>query len=60
MVDYDNVGPSLQFIGAQFLMFLLSKLSRDFSLRRVSVLHDFQRATFPYCFRLESHGRVCS
>jgi len=32
MVDYDNMGPSLQLVRAQFLNFL-SKLSRDFKLR---------------------------
>jgi len=26
MVDYDNVGPSLQLFGARFLNFILSKL----------------------------------
>jgi len=46
MVDYNNVGPSLQFFGARFLNFLLSKLSRDFKLRGMSILQDFQRATF--------------
>jgi len=58
MVDYDNMGPNLQRVGALFLNFLLSKLSRDFKLRAMSILQDFQRAIFPYCLRLESHGRV--
>jgi len=31
----------------------------DFKLRRMSILQDFQRAIFPYCLRLESHGRLC-
>jgi len=59
MVDYNNVGPSLQFFGARFLNFLLSKLSRDFKLRGMSILQDFQRAIFLYCLRLESRGWVC-
>jgi len=59
MIDYDSMGPNVQLIGARFLNFLLSKLSRDFRLRRMSILPDFQRAIFPYCLRLESHGRVC-
>jgi len=59
MVDYDNMGPSLQRVGALFLNFLLSKLSRDFKLRGMSILQDFQRAIFPYCLMLELHGRVC-
>jgi len=52
MVDYDSMGPSLQLVGYRFLNFLLSKLSRDFKLRGMSILHDFQRAIFPYCLRL--------
>ena len=59
MVDYDNMGPSLQHIGARFLNFLLSKLSHDFKLRGMSILQDFQRVIFPYCLRIESHGQVC-
>jgi len=59
MVDYDNMGPSLQLVGARFLNFLLSQLSCDFRHRRMSILQDFKRAIFPYCLRLESHGRVC-
>jgi len=59
MVDYDNMGPSLQLAGAQFLNFLLSKLSQDFKLRGISILQDFQRVIFPYCLRLESRGWVC-
>jgi len=53
MVDYDNVGLVLQLAGARFLNLLFSKLSRDFKLRGMSILQDFQRAIFPYC---ESHG----
>jgi len=59
MVHYDNMGPSLHLIGARFLNFLPSKLSHDFKLRGMSILQDFQRAMFPYCLMLESHGRVC-
>ena len=47
MVDYDNMGPSLQLVGARFLNFLLSKLTRDFRLRGMSILQDFQMAIFP-------------
>jgi len=57
MVDYDNMGPSLQLVGARFLNFLLSKLSHDFKLCRMLILQDSQRAIFPYYLRLESHGR---
>jgi len=59
MVDYDNMGLSLQLVGAQFFNFLPSNLSRDFKLRGMYTLHDFQRAIFPYCLKLESHARVC-
>jgi len=59
MVDYDCMGPSLQLVRARFLNFLLSKLSRDFRVHGMSILQDIQRAIFPYCMRLESHGRVC-
>ena len=45
--------------GAFWLNFLLRKLSLDFKLRRMLILHELQRAMFPYCFRLQSHGRVC-
>ena len=57
-VDYDSMGPSLQLIGARFLNFLHSKLSHDFIFHGMSTLQD-QRAIFPYCLRLESHGWVC-
>jgi len=59
MVDYDNMGPSLQVVGVNFLNLILSKLSHDFKLSGMSILQDFQRAIFPYCLMLESHGRVC-
>ena len=59
MVDYDNMGPSLQLIRERFLNLLLSKLSRDFKLCGMSILRDFQRAIFPYCWTLESRGQVC-
>jgi len=52
MVDYDIMGPSLQRVRAQFLNFLLIKLSHDFKLHRVSIVQDFQRAIFPYYWRL--------
>ena len=47
MVDYDSMGPSLHLVGARFLNFLLSKLSRDFKLYGMSILQDFHRAYFP-------------
>jgi len=59
MVDYDSMGPSLQLVRARFLNFLLSKLSHDFKLLGMSVLEDFQRTIFPYCLKLETHGRLC-
>ena len=58
MVDYDTKGPRLQLVRAWFLNSLLSKVSRDFKLRKQWILQDFQRAIFPYCLRLESHGQV--
>ena len=57
--DSDSIGPSLQLVGGQFLNFLLSKLSHDFEVCGVSILQDFQRAIFPYCLTLESHGLAC-
>jgi len=59
MVDYDSMGPILQLAGDRYLNFLLSKLSRNFQLRGMSISQDFQRAIFPYFLRLKSHGRVC-
>jgi len=41
MVDYDSMGPSLQFVKAQFFNFLLSKLSCDFKLHGMLVLQEF-------------------
>jgi len=35
-----------------FFNFLDSKLSRDFKLRGMSILQDFQRAIFPHCSKL--------
>jgi len=40
------------------LEFPSEKLSRAFKLRGMSILHELQRAIFPYCLRTESHGRV--
>jgi len=59
MVDYDNMGPRLQPVGAHFLNSLLSKLPRDFKLCRMSTWQHFQRAIFSYYLRLQSHGWVC-
>jgi len=47
MVDYDEVEPSLQLVGARFLNFLLSKLSRDFRLHGMSLLQVVQGPYFP-------------
>ena len=41
MVDYDNMEPTLQLVGARFLNFHLSKLSCDFKLHRMWILHSF-------------------
>jgi len=49
----------MQLVGARFLNFLLNKLSRDFKFRGISISQDYQRTMFPYCLRLEAHGRVC-
>ena len=46
MVYYDNMAPILQLVIARFLNFLLSKLSRDFKLRGLSILQDFQGPYF--------------
>ena len=48
MIDYDSIGPSLQHVRAQFLNFLLRKLSRDLRICRMSILHEIQRAILPY------------
>jgi len=51
MVDYDSTGPSLERVRARFLNFFLTKLSRDFKLRGMSILRELQRALYPYCLR---------
>ena len=51
MVDHDSTGPSLQPVGARFSNFVLIKLSREFKLRGMSTLHEFQMGIFPYCLR---------
>jgi len=55
-VDIDSVGPDLQLVGAQFSNFLLGKLSREFTLRRMSIVHEIQIAIFRYCITLQSRG----
>jgi len=57
MVDHNSTGPSLQFVGVQFSNFLLRKLSREFRLRAIWILYEFQMAIFPYFWKLRSHGR---
>jgi len=47
-VDRDNTGPGLQHFGARFSNFFLRKLSREFKLRGMSALHEFQMAIFPF------------
>jgi len=42
MVDYDNVAPALQLVRLQFLNFLLSKLSRNVDIMRLSNGHVSQ------------------
>jgi len=56
MVDHDNIGLSLEHVGARFSNFLLRKLSHEFKLYGMSILHEFQMATFPYCLSMESHS----
>ena len=56
MVDYDSMGLCLQLGGARFLNFLLGNLSCNFKVRGMSILHELQRAIYPYYLRLESHG----
>jgi len=36
--------------------FLLRKLSHEFIVRGMSILHEFQTVIFPYCFWMVSHG----
>ena len=50
MVDYDNMGPGLQLVRAQFLTFLLSKLSHDFKLCRMSILQNFPNCLYCACW----------
>jgi len=60
MADRDSTGPSLQLIGTRLSNFLLINLSREFKLREMSILHEFQMAIFPCTAeRLRSHGRAC-
>jgi len=47
MADCGGMGPILQPREARFLNFLLSKLSRDFKLPKMSTLYDIQRTYFP-------------
>jgi len=56
MVDHDRMVPSLQLVRARFSNFLLRKLSREFKLRRMSTLYEFQIGIFPYSVIIESQG----
>ena len=55
-VDLDSTGPSLQLVRAQFSNFLFRKLSCDFKLRGMTIIHDLQMAIFRYCVMLQSDG----
>jgi len=46
MVDGNSMEPGLQLVGARFLNLLPGKLSREFKLRRMSIFHEIQMATF--------------
>ena len=50
MVDDDSMGPSLQWSP------IFHKVSQEFKLHEISILHEFQIAIFPYCWMIESHG----
>jgi len=54
MVDHDSKGPSL----SPIFDFLLRKVSREFKVCGMSILHEYQMAKFSYCWRLPSHGRA--
>jgi len=41
MVDRDSMGASLQLVRARFSDFLLRKLSHEFKLCAMSILHEF-------------------
>jgi len=55
MVDVDTMGHGLQLVGARFSNFLLKRLSREFTLRGMSIFHEIQMAIFRYCVTLLSH-----
>ena len=44
--NHDSTGRSLQLVGAKFSNLLLRKLSREFKLRGMSILHEFQWSYF--------------
>ena len=60
MVFRDSMGPSLQFAVARFSNFLLRKLSCEFKLCGMTILHKFQMAIFRYCLKIRSHNRARS
>jgi len=45
-VDIDSMGPGLQFLGGQFLNFLLGKISLEFKLHGMSIFQDIRMATY--------------
>jgi len=59
MAGNDSMGPSLQLVGARFLNFLLRKLSCDFKLCGMSILHKYKMAIFLYCVRLVTWHVLC-
>jgi len=49
----------LQPVWGRFSNFLLSKLSQEFKLRRMSRFPEIQMAIFRYCVTIQSHGWAC-
>ena len=56
MVDGDSMGRGLQLVGVRFSNFLVQKLSLEFKLPGMSILHETQMTIFRYCVTLQSHG----
>jgi len=46
MVVVDSMGPGLQLVGARFSNFILGKVSLQFKLHGMSIVHDIQMATY--------------
>jgi len=62
MVGDDCMGTSLQRVRAQFSNFLLMKLSQEFKLHEISILHELQMAMYIRIAWRQSHtvGRAGS